>query len=92
MLHATHRRLQRLARFVKPRTVGGRSGEESATVAALNAACDVEDELENFLGEALAKLDGISRKLDQRVHVLSERILEGDEWYQGGKMFCTWFV
>ncbi|KAI6790661.1 hypothetical protein KC363_g7538 [Hortaea werneckii] len=87
MLHATHRRLQRLARFVQPRNVGVGSGEESATVAALNAACDVEDELENFLEEALAKLDGISRKLDQQVDVLSESILEGDEWYQGGKMF-----
>lgn len=85
MLHATHRRLQRLSQFVKPSPPGS---EERLIVSALNAACDVEDEMEDFLEEALAKLDGISRKLDQKVDVLSECVLKEDDWYQGAKMFC----
>lgn len=85
MLHATHRRLQRLSQFVRPSPPGlGECPIESA----LNVACDVEDEMEDFLEEALAKLDGISRKLDQEVDVLSEHLLKENEWYQGGKMFC----
>ncbi|KAI7316159.1 hypothetical protein KC326_g4448 [Hortaea werneckii] len=85
MLHATHRRLQRLSQFVEPSPPG--SGGERAIGSALNAACDVEDELEDFLEEALAKLDGIARKLDQKVDGLSECVVEEDEWYRGGKMF-----
>lgn len=84
-LHATHRRLQRLSQFVRPSPPG--SGERPI-VSALNAACDVEDEMEDFLEEALARLAGISRKLDQKVDMLSECVVEEDEWYQGGKMFC----
>ncbi|KAI7154412.1 hypothetical protein KC349_g7672 [Hortaea werneckii] len=84
MLHATHRRLQRLSQFVKPSPPGS---EECPVVSALNNACDVEDEMEDYLEEALAKLDGISRKLDQKVDVLSGCVSKEDEWYQGGKMF-----
>ncbi|KAI7283294.1 hypothetical protein KC343_g11581 [Hortaea werneckii] len=85
MLGATHRRLQRLWKFVEPSPPG--SGERPPIVLALDAACDVEEEMEEFLEEALAKLHGISRKLDRKVDVLSECVLEEDEWYQGGKMF-----
>jgi len=84
-LHATTRRLNRLSQFVKPSPPGA---EERPSVTALNAACEVEDEMERFLEDALAKLDGISRKLDQRVDVLSECVLKGDEWYHGGNMLC----
>ncbi|KAI7140039.1 hypothetical protein KC316_g16359, partial [Hortaea werneckii] len=71
--------------FVNPSPPG--SGEQPPIVFALDAACDVEEEMEDFLEEALAKLDGISRKLDQKLDVPSECVLEGSEWYQGGKMF-----
>lgn len=97
---AARKMLVRLSKFVKPPplTVGSEASASRAqataalrSIAAENAACSIEEEIEELLEETLAKFDQISDRFVGEVEGLRELVLAGDEWYKGGLMLCEWF-